>query len=417
MLKKFVKMITKRGSNNSGDEEDTSRSNSPRPKKDQKIIFKVTEGATENLRETIAVPKYDAIKEINSLKGSYGNKLQYRDSKNNFPFLIKKLSELRSMGDKIDKSFYANKYVNYDSLLFLRPRREDDETVKYTAINSLQPAAKRRLESSSIQFYKNKGKLGFELLIYSGNVQFNCYFSKFTRKMLLSSKNSGTYTVNGRANNPTRIPMAELARKLNLLIDNKFRFRIINQKNGVSRNNEFILTFIIRKYKSYVLIDEDGKKSDFFFKLMEDKSRFTLFVCLPNLRKLVNYQVASDNFSYTFVIYDILEDKIIPRNLFKTSHCFVNKEVTEDIELLTLDFAQEMRFYQITEEGGFELVYIYQKKRVKSRAINLRSESIVVIRRGNIITISEAEPVLVFQEGHFQPTVAQTNYHIEKFEL
>lgn len=355
-------------------------------------------GFEENLRDTLEIPKEQAELEINSYRGSYHHAKEFhRNSKNNFPFRV------------ID----TTSMVNAGTIDFQRPDQPHKKIKGGGAkINAFTPF-KIRKDYTNLKLFMNKGKLGFEVMVYSGSDQVNCYFSKFTNKLLLAVKNKDTYDTDGCATVKKEMGIEKMAQKLNFLIDHKFRFRVDDPRRG----KHIVISYLIRKYSDYILNEE--LSNQYFFSYFPEK-RFVKFHYFSKQKKFIGIQVGSNG--TRIVVFDIKKDSVPAVARFdieeEKGKCYFNKVVSESIELLTFDFLDRMEFYLIKEEGGIELAYVYLKKRKYFNFINPRNESIIVVRREDIVTISELDHV---PEGNYYAIdkVEQRpdRFHIEKFAL
>lgn len=348
----------------------------------------------KNLRDKMEIPKELKEREINSYKGSYYYPKEIpRNQKNNFPFKIQK----------------SNMYQinNTNSLNFLRYNKHLSGTKKeFTLLCSFNPVKEFSMNSASMQYYLNKGKLGFEILLYQGSRQVNCFFSRVTNKVLLRAENIGTYTTNGCGIMRKSMSIKDLAVKLNWLIEHKFRFRMIHERGAY---NSIILTYVIRKYVDYSLMNN----SSFFFE--GNSSDFHFFISFTNQKKLVCYQKLRN--ITRFNIYEIESENIKKISTFQIEEdCTVNKEASEDIELIVVDFIYKIEFYHITENGRIELIYVYGKWREYSVNVNPRNEMIIILRRDDVVSISER---VLGNGGGFGSGEhnGNCNYYLSKFKI
>lgn len=366
-------------------------------------LDKVFRGVREYTRNWIEIPKEDAKREIRSYKGSYKQtKKMHRHQKNNFPFSL-------------------NILHSHCFLILTRPNKQSGKDP--TRINIFAPVSGERMKHASMKFFISKGKIGFEVQCYKTNLQANCYFSKFSRKLLLVSRNKETYSCLGQAKNPMEVAIDKMAGILNWLFARKFRFRIVHErfkeqvkKEGSDRmvlsdelSDRIILTYVMRDYHCYTLVDDGGDYSHLFFRNF-NAGQFVKIMVFGNLRKLIAYQNLGER-GADFAVFNVGERGIKRQAEFSVEgKCFINREVSEDIELIVVDFHQKMEFYMIRDGKKVELVYHYRKKRELTSFINFRNDAIIVVRRGRIVTISEFEynPRDSSDEG---------KYYISKFKI
>ena len=82
-------------------------------------------------------------------------------------------------------------------------------------------------KNNNNRIYKAGGKLGYETMCYSGNTQYNNFFSKRTKKLILRTYHTDTYDIQGKFGKYKQVPFEELIKTIKWYDQNNLRFDLV----------------------------------------------------------------------------------------------------------------------------------------------------------------------------------------------
>ena len=349
------------------------------------ILKDVIKEEQVNLRPKLKIKPEDKQREINSFKGSFRE----------------------THVETTDKSNYAfSAHVTGVPSVLLKSRHQKP-------IFEFRFAKSTRYSSSG-RYYISKSKLGLETMVYGSQMQLNCFFSRVSFKRLLSATSTQTYAINGHANSAILVSLKELHKWIAMLMKHRARFEL---KHDRSRQCT-ILTYHFPDHHCLRLentdlagdLDKEVQKA-----INRNWHGFIHYLVFHDRKLIVSYNKETSKEEILLIVYKVTDEpslrtifvgslKIPKEILFGYYSPQINEKVSENIELITLEFNDRTRYYNVTDEGVLEMVYEYAKRREYSISCNPIKEKIRLVRRGDIVTICE--------QVSFSGT-----YELEKFKL